>query len=54
LSSSRHAAKTSWGAPIAEAVELNQDVIALLQQEPQVKLQALLKVFEPISPREHH
>jgi DNA primase len=42
------------GAAIAQAVDPGQDVVALLQRDPQAELQALLEVLEPISPLEHH
>jgi len=41
------------GAVVAQAAELGPDVIGVLQREPQVELQAVLEVLEPISPLEH-
>jgi hypothetical protein len=40
------------GGAIAQAVDPGPDVIALLQRDPQVELQALLEVLEPVD-REH-
>jgi DNA primase len=42
------------GTAIAQAVDPGPDVVALLQRDPQAELQAMLEVFEPISPIEQH
>jgi len=42
------------GGAIAQAAEAGPDVIGVWQWEPQVELQALLEVLEPIRPLDHH
>jgi len=36
------------GAAIAQAAETGPDVIAVLQREPEVEMQALLNTLEPV------